>query len=299
MRAQHLLAFSLLAFIWGTTWLAIKFVVHEVPPLTAAGLRFALAALLLAGFARFRGRSLGWRHLRPSERRLLLVLSVLMFAVPYALIFYGEQFITSALTAILFSSAPAFTLLFDSLYTRRNLLSGARLSGLVLAFAGVVAIFLPRLSGPSAELRGALAVVAAAATSSLALVLAKYGARNIDTLVGTTWQMTGGAIWLLLAGLAVERPTLGSYSPPAILGLLYLAVLGSCVTFVLFYGLLKQMATVQLSSLAFITPVVAVFVGWLVLDEVLGASTLPGAAVVLLGVALLHRRVPEPLAVGD
>lgn len=299
MRAQHLLAFALLAFIWGTTWLAIKFVVREMPPLSAAGVRFALAALLLAGVARWRGRSLSWRRLRPTDRRLLLALSLLMFAVPYALIFYGEQFVTSALTAILFSSAPAFTLLFDSLRAGRNLLRGTRLGGLILAFAGILAIFLPRLSGPPAELLGALAIVGAAAVSSWALVLAKHGAHDIDTLVGTTWQMAFGALWLLLAGLALERPQLASYSSPAVWGLLYLAVFGSCVTFVLFYGLLKHMAAVQLSSLAFITPVVAVFVGWLVLDEVLGASTLPGAAVVLLGVALLHRPLPEPVPAGD
>ncbi len=299
MRARHLLAFALLALIWGTTWLAIKFVVREMPPLTSAGVRFALAALLLAAFARGRGRALGWRRLPPAHRRVLLALSLLMFGVPYALIFYGEQFIPSALTAILFSSAPVFTLLFESLRGQRNLVQGTRLGGLVLAFGGVLAIFLPRLSGPPAELLGALAIVAAAGVSSWGLVLAKHKAHHIDTLVGTTWQMTFGALWLLLAGLLVERPSWASYSAPAMLGLLYLAVLGSCVTFVLFYGLLKQMAAVQLSSLAFITPVVAVFVGWLVLDEVLGASTLPGAVVVLVGVALLHRPLPEPVAAGD
>lgn len=299
MRARHLLGFALLAFIWGTTWLAIKYVVQEAPPLTAAGVRFALAALLLAGFARQRGRSLAWGRLRPAERRLLLVLSVLMFAVPYALVFYGEQFISSALTAILFASSPAFVLLYDSLHTRRNLLTGARLGGLLLAFAGVLAIFWPRLSGPTSELHGVLAIVAAAATSSWGTVLAKHGGQDIDPLVGTTWQMGVGAIWLLLAGVALERPHLGSYSVPAVVGLLYLTVAGSCVAFVVYYALLKHMATVQLSSLAFLTPVVAVFVGWLVRGETLGANTLPGAAVVLVGVALLHRPVPEPLPAGD
>ncbi|MFQ5694669.1 MAG: DMT family transporter [Terriglobia bacterium] len=299
MRARQLAAFIVLAIIWGTTWLAIKFVVREMPPVTAAGVRFTLAALLLTGLAWWRGRRLGWRRLQPAERRLLLWLSVLMFAVPYALIFYGEQFISSALTAILFSSAPAFTLVFDSLHLRRNLLSGTRLVGLLLAFGGILIIFLPRLGGPPTQLAGALAVVGAAAASSWALVLAKYGAHNIDTLVGTTWQMGMGAGWLLLAGLAWERPALEAYSTPAVGGLLYLAIFGSCITFLLFFGLLKQMAAVQLSSLAFLTPVVAVFAGWLVLDEVFGRTTFVGALVVLLGVALLHRPVPSAPAVGD
>lgn len=298
MRARHWLVFTLLAIIWGTTWLAIKYVVQEVPALTAAGVRFAVATGVLAGFARARGRPLDWRRLRPTERRLLLALSLLMFAIPYALVFTGERFISSALTAILFSSAPAFVLLYDSLYLRRNLLTGARLAGLLLAFAGVLAIFWPRLSGPTLELGGALAIVGAAAVSSWGTVLAKHGAQDIDPIVGTTWQMGLGAVWLLLAGLVVERPRLESYSAAAVLGLLYLAVAGSCVAFVLYYGLLKQMAAVEISSLAFLTPIVAVFVGWLVRGEELGGNTLPGAVVVLLGVALLHRPVPEPRLIG-
>lgn len=299
MRAQSLAAFCLLAAIWGTTWLAIKLVVREAPPLTAAGARFTLAAVLLAAFSLWRGRSLRWKRFAAAERRLLLVLALLMFTVPYALVFYGEQFISSALTAILFSGGPVFTLLFDSLRVRHNLLSGERLLGLLLAFSGLLVIFVPRLTGPPSELVGGVAIVVAAAVSSLALVLAKHGAHGIDPLVGTTWQMGVGGPILLLIGLALERPALGGYSTLAVLALAYQVVFGSCVTFVTFYWLLKQMAAVQLSTLSFITPVVAVFVGWLVLGEALGLSTLAGAGVVLLGLALLHRPAPEALPAGD
>lgn len=296
MRPSQLVSFGVLAVIWGTTWLAIKLVVQEVPPLTAAGLRFGSAAVLLALYARLRGRRLGWSRIEPADRRLLLILSLLMFSVPYALIFFGEQYIESALTSILFSIAPAFTLVFDSWRSRRNLASGGRLVGLLLAFSGILFIFIPRLAGPPAELWGSMAVIAAAVSSSWAMVLAKHRANHLDTLVSTTWQMGLGSLWLLLAGLPLERPSLGGASVQAWLALFYLAAFGSCITFVLFYGLLKEMAAVQLSSLAFITPVVAVFAGWLALNEVLGMEALIGAAVVLLGVALLHRPMPEPAA---
>ena len=299
MRPAQLTSFLVLSVIWGTTWLAIKVVVAEMPPLAAAGLRFGSAALLLALYARLRGRRLGWSRIEPADRRLLLILSLLMFSVPYALIFFGEQYIESALTSILFSIAPAFTLVFDSWRSRRNLASGGRLVGLLLAFSGILFIFIPRLAGPPAELWGSMAVIAAAASSSWAMVLAKHRANHLDTLVSTTWQMGLGSTWLLLAGLPLERPALGGVSVQAWLALFYLAAFGSCVTFVLFYGLLKEMAAVQLSSLAFITPVVAVFAGWLALSEVLGMEALIGAAVVLLGVALLHRPVPEPAPAGD
>ncbi|MCH7765044.1 MAG: EamA family transporter [Acidobacteria bacterium] len=298
MQPRHWLAFGLLALIWGTTWLGIKFVVREMPPLTTAGVRFAVAAVLLAAFARWQGRSLSWSQFRRQERRLLLLLSVIMIGLPYGLVFYAEQHISSALTAILFSSHAVFVLLFDSLRSRRNLFRGGRLAGLLLAAGGITLIFLPRLSGSAAELSGVAAVLGLALSSGLAAVLAKYGAQDIDPVVGVTWQMAGGALWLLAVGSVLERPGWESYSPQAWGALLYLIVFGSCVTFVLYYTLLKRMAPVQLSTLTFIEPMIAVAAGWLVLGERLGGYSLLGAVIVLAGVVLVHREESTPFAGG-
>jgi drug/metabolite transporter (DMT)-like permease len=298
MRTRHLGAFCLVAGIWGTTWLAIKFVVREMPPLSAAGVRFGLAALLLAGYARSTGRSLSWRRWQGSERRLVAWLSLLMIAIPYGLVFYGELTVSSALAAILFSCHPAFVLLFDSLHSRRNLLTGSRLAGLVVALVGVLVIFWPRLAHPHAELGGVVAIVGAAVSSALATVLAKHHGHHVDPVAGTTWQMAGAAVWLLGAGGLVEGPLFAGHSLSAVAALLYLAVFGSCVTFVLYYELLKHMAPVQLSTLSFIIPMIATAVGWAVLNERLGVHSLLGAAAVLAGVVLLHRREREAGLVG-
>jgi drug/metabolite transporter (DMT)-like permease len=298
MRARHLVAFCLVAGIWGTTWLAIKFVVREMPPLSAAGVRFGLAALLLAGYARSTGRSLSWRRWQGSERRLVLLLSIFMIAVPYGLVFYGELTVSSALAAILFSCHPAFVLLFDSVHVRRNLLTGPRLAGLILAFVGILIIFRPRLASPHAELGGVVAILGAAVSSALATVLAKHHGHHLDPVAGTTWQMAGAAVWLLGAGALVERPGWSGYSLGGVAALLYLVAFGSCVTFVLYYELLKHMAPVQLSTLSFIIPMIATAVGWAVLNERLGVHSLLGAAAVLAGVALLHRREREAGLVG-
>jgi len=299
MRPRHWLAFAALAAIWGTTWLTIKFVVREMPPISAAGARFLAAALLLAAFARWRGRSLAWSRWSPAERRLVLALSFLMIAVPYGLVFYGELTVSSALAAILFSSHSAFVLVFDSVRVGRNLLDRARLAGLALAFAGLLIIFWPKLAGPRAELAGVVALIVAAASSALAAVLAKHGAHHIDPVAGTTWQMAGASVWLLLAGGMLERPALGGYSLTALVALLYLVVFGSCVTFVLYYGLLKHLAPVQLSTLSFIIPVIATLAGWLVLGERLAPQSWAGGAAVVAGVALLHRREPPLVEGGD
>jgi len=304
MRPRHWLAFLSLASIWGTTWLGIKFVVREMPPISSAGARFALAAALLAAYARWQGVPLAWRQWSPAERRVLIALSLLMIGIPYGLVFYGERTVSSALAAILFSSHTAFVTLFESVRARRNLLTGARLAGLALAFLGLLIIFWPRLAGGRAELAGAAAIVSASAVSAGGLLLAKYRGERIHPVAGTMWQMAGAALWLMLAGWALERPALASYSTLALGALAYLIVFGSCVTFVLYYGLIKHTTPVQLSTLSFLIPLIAAVAGWLVLDERLGGLSLAGAALTLTGVALLHRplpppQVPAPLPTGD
>jgi drug/metabolite transporter (DMT)-like permease len=301
MHARHWAGFFAVAFIWGTTWLAIRFVVREMPPLSAAGLRFVAAGLLLAAATVATGRSLALKRLTADHRRLLLWLSFLMIAIPYGLVFYGELTVPSALASILFSIHPAFVLLFDSLRQRRNLFAGPKLAGLVLAFAGICIIFAPRLTGPSGELIGALAIVGASLTAAFGTVKAKHEAHELDPWVGTTWQMAAAGLWLLLVGLAWESRSFGTvagYTSTAWLMLAYLTVFGSCVTFVLYYSLLKRMTPIELSTLSFIIPIIATFVGWLVLDERLSAATFAGAAVALTGVALLHRRPAAPAGAG-
>ncbi len=302
MQGHHWAGFATVALIWGTTWLAVRVVVLEMPPLSAAGLRFVVAAVLLGVATRASGRSLSLARLSGGERRVLAWLTFLVIGIPYALVFYGERTVASALAAILFSVHPAFVLLFDSLRQRRNLFRGPTFAGLVLAFAGICIIFAPRLAGPKGELLGALAIVVAALSAGIGAVIAKYGAHDLDPWVGVTWQMGGAGAALLLAGILFERPGLAGYPPTAWLALAYLTVFGSCVAFVLYYSLLKRMKPIELATLSFIIPIIATVFGWLVLDERLGGYSLAGAAVALTGVALIHRRPaaaePEPIA-GD
>ena len=295
MQLRHLLGFAALTAIWGTTWLAIRVVVAEAPPITTAGVRFVVSALLLAGLAKASGLTLGWQSHSSADRRVILQLSLLMIAVPYALVFWAEQFISSGLAAILFSVHTSIVVLLESLRVRRNLLTGRTLAGILLAFAGVVIIFWPRLGVPN-EWQGAAAMVGAAISSALATVLAKYRGASLNPIVSVTWQTAAGGLLLLLLGWPLERGKLVVPSLQAGLALAYLTVFGSCVTFVLYYWLLKNLTPVRLSTLAFLTPLVAVAAGWLALNETLGIYSWTGAAMALAGVWLLHSRevIPKP-----
>jgi drug/metabolite transporter (DMT)-like permease len=205
MHGRHWAGFAAIALIWGTTWLAVRVVVLEMPPLSAAGLRFVVAAVLLGVATRASGRTLSLARLSGGERRVLAWLTFLVIGIPYALVFYGERTVASALAAILFPSIPL------SSCCSIRCASGGPLSGPDLrragaGFRGNLHHLRAAAGGPKGELLGALAIVVAALSAGIGAVIAKYGAHELDPWVGVTWQMAGAGVALLLAGLLFERP---------------------------------------------------------------------------------------------
>lgn len=288
-------AYLVLCAIWGTTWLAIRVAVRDFPPLLSAAGRFVIAAIVLLLLARLRAKRSAFTA---SERRAVMLLSVLMFALPYGLVFWGEQYVTSGVTAILFAAYPVLVLTFSSLLQKQNLFNPVRVASLVLCIAGIVIIFSDRLYGNPGLWRGQLAIVGASASSAAAVVYAKRNAYHLDVIGSTGWQMAGGALLLLVSGMLLERNAIWHFSWTASAALLYLAVAGSCLTFVLYYSLLKRLSALKMSMIALVTPVVAVFVGWVVLDEQITLRTTLGAACVLSGVITILREGPAAEVAG-
>ncbi len=230
----------------------------------------------------------------------MLLLSVLMIGLPYGLIFWAEQYVNSGVTAILFAAFPVLVLAFSSLLARKNLFTPARVASLALCLAGIVFIFSDRLEGSTGLWQGQVAIIAATASSAAAVVFAKRHIHSFNVMGDTGMQLAGGALLLLLAGLAFERNAAWHFSWTALAALLYLAVAGSCLSFVLYYRLLKRLSALKMSMISLITPVVAVFVGWLFLDEEISRRTATGATLVLGGVVtILREGRPAAEALGD
>lgn len=293
---RSLLAFCLLCGIWGTTWLAIKVVVREMPPFASLTLRFLLAAIALSVYASARG--IPWR-LTGSQGRAVAGLAVLMMAIPYSLVFWGEQHTSSALTAILFSSHPIFILLFSSVVARRNLFTRRRVASLLLAAIGLVLIFGQSAGADTNELKGDVAILGAAIVSAAATVFAKHTAHGVNPVTGTALQIAGAVVFLVPLTLWTEGVPHLAYSMRSWLALSYLALVGSCLAFVVYYWLLKRVAPIEISMIALITPVVASFAGWMVLGERLGARTIAGAILVLAGVFLVLGEVEESVGMPE
>ncbi|MCA1602145.1 MAG: EamA family transporter [Acidobacteria bacterium] len=280
------LVWLLLCCIWGSTWLFIKLGLNDLPPLTFAGIRFVIAALILFALIAVR------RDPFPRNRRdlmLLAVTGVLSFTLNYGLVFWGEQYISSGLAALLQSTLPAFGLIIAHFYLPRERMTLPRMAGALLGVVGVGVIFSNQLqvSGPRA-LWGSAALVVSAFCVAYANVLVKAYGLNLQPAVLAAGQMLFGLVPLFLIGIPLEgNPLKFNWTPMAWISMLYLAIVGTVVAFLLYYWLIHNMDVTKTMLIALVTPVVAVVLGMLVLKEELHWRTLVGGVMIMAGIALI------------
>lgn len=284
--------------IWGSTWLAIKIGLGAMPPFLSAGMRFAIAAGILSALA--------WAGGIPPPREArthagLLALGFLNFVVNYGVVYWGEQYVSSGLTAVLFATYPLFVLLIAHFSIGAERITARKLAGVALGFAGVGVIFRSDLAvdDPRATLAVAVILVSPVASALTSVGIKKWG-HDLHPYTLTALPMAYGAVVLTAIGLAVESPRAIEWSAAAIGSLIYLALFGSVIAFVVYYRLLKVVPVSLLALVSYAFPIVAVALGWLILDEALSGSTLAGAAMVLIGIALAtwRRRTGPPAASG-
>jgi drug/metabolite transporter (DMT)-like permease len=289
MKSERLLlwlGFALISTVWGTTWLAIRIGLESIPPFYAAAIRCLLAAGVLYAILRFTGGRI------PATRlawRVYLALGVLTIAIPFALIYWGQQYIPTGLSSILFGAFPFWVAVFSHLMLPEERLNGFKIAAVILGFAGVVVIFSADVYISDANaILGMMAVMVSTLLQAVALIyVKKYGRDVSPTAMNFVGMAMGGALLLLLS-VALESGTPARWSVSGITSLLYLSLVGSVLTFVTYYWLLKRIEAVYLSLSSFINPLVAVAVGAAVLGERLPPSVFTGAALVLLGMLIAN-----------
>jgi drug/metabolite transporter (DMT)-like permease len=290
------LVWLLLCLIWGSTWLFIKLGLNDLPPLTFAGIRFVIAAIILFSLIAVRRVPL------PRNRRDLMLLAltgVLSFSLNYGLVFWGEQYISSGLAALLQSMLPAFGLIIAHYYLPRERITLPRMLGVLLGVLGVAVIFSNQLqvSGPRA-LWGSAALVVSAFCAAYANVLVKTYGLNLQPSVLAAGQMVFGLIPLLLIGIPLEgNPLKFHWTAIALFSLLYLAIVGTVIAFLLYYWLIHNMDVTKTMLIALVTPVTAVILGMLVLKEEMHWRTLVGGAMIMSGIGLIVVRKGRTTAV--
>jgi len=280
------LVFGSLCFVWGSTWLAIKVGLGSLPPITFAGIRFVIAAVLLSTYA------VAKRIEFPKDMtswRVMIFLSLTQIAVPYALAFWGEQYMTAGLTSLLFATLPFFVVVFAHFMIPNERLSARKVLAMLLCFIGVTIIFSRELMFTADSLWGGIAVIASAGLAGCANVVGKKYSESINSTVNVVVQMGVGSILLTIAGLLLERGAPLRFDNASVFAILYLAVIGSAFAFVALYWLFTRMEVTRISLFTFITPIVAVLLGWFILGERVDLNVATGGSLILVGVVLVSQ----------
>src|SRR6267378_4145412 len=289
-------AWLTLCIVWSSTWLAIKIGVRDLPPISFVAIRFLIAITVLVAVSIGRTRLL---PLRRGEYVVLAITGILMFAVNYTLLFWAELHVSSGLAAVLQATIPIFGMFFAHWMLPDEPLRLQKLAGAIIAISGV-AVICGRLLGFNGPLAfwGGVGVVFGAASAAYANVLVKARSIQLAPAMLAAWQMIFGIAPLLVLGFAVDgNPARFHWTATSVFCLLYLAIIGSALTFLLLYWLLPRLTVAQLQSISLVTPPGAVMFGWLLGGETFPLSSLLGTALVLVGVWMIFRkaRVPDPL----
>lgn len=285
-RINLILGYLLICVVWGTTWLAIKVSIFTLPPFFSAGVRFTIASLLILAILKFRKYKYRF-DLR--ETIFLLLIGLGSFSVPYGLVYWAEGRITSGLTAVTFAVMPFFVAILSRLFLKTEHLSFWKIFGILLGFSGLVVIFGGDLKVGSLGAAGGILAVAVSAflNAGVAVGVKKHG-RHIDPVYINLIPMSLGAITLLGTSFFIEDWSALKFTLPVVAAIAYLAVFGSVVAFVIYFYLLKHMSVVLLSMTSFITPILAIASGALILGEKFPSGTLMGSAMILGGVLLMN-----------
>jgi len=295
---QTLLAFAVIYFVWGSTFLAIRIGVREVPPFLLAAMRFLVAGIVLYGWMLARGER------SPSARQWLSasLLAVLIFVLDYGLLFWAEQRVPSGVAAVMMATIPAFMTLAEITILGTQRLTVRLGAALLVGMAGVAVLMSPglNLSGAPIDATGAGALIVAAISWSVAAALSRKLPLPPSKVMSSGAQMLAGGVFLAFtaAGLGeVHRFHPATVSRAAWLALLYLIVAGSIIGFTAYVWLIHHVSPTRVGTYAYVNPVVAVLLGYWLGGEALGLRTLVGTALVLISVLAITTTRAQPVRV--
>ncbi len=289
-----LLAFAIIYFVWGSTFLAIRVGVHEVPPFLLAAMRFTVSGLVLFAWMRLAGTS------SPTAREWLAAsgMGTLIFLIDYGCVFWAEQRVPSGITAVMLATIPLFIALLEIFFLRTQRLT-LRLALALLAGIFGVAVLMSRsfsLGEAPIDRTGAAALVLAAFTWSIGTILNRRLPLPASKPMSAAAQMLSGGLQLFV--LATFTGEFSGFRPRAVslnawFSLLYLIVAGSIIGFTAYIWLLHYESPTKVGTYAYVNPVVAVVVGYFLGGESIGARTLLGTFFVLVSVVTITTMPPR------
>ena len=283
---MNLILLLILGALWGSSYLLIRVTVAEVPALTLVAGRLLLGAAILWILVRLSGRRM------PRSRSLwgaYAVMGILSGAVPWTLISWGEQYISSGLASLLQATMPLFTVMLAHFLATDEPITWRKVSGVLIGFLGVLALMIPDLrEGLHSHVLGQLAVVASSLSYAAAALFARHRLRGHDALLSTTGQLTMGAVFMVPISLALSQPLHLAPSLAATASWLALTFLGTVVAYLIYYALIDRTSATFVSTVTYVIPVYGLTLGAVVLGEPVDGLLVVSLALILVGVLLVR-----------
>lgn len=282
-------SYIMICLLWGSTWLAIKIGLESMTPFYSSGARFIVAAIGVYLLMRLRGLKL---QTDKTSQYLYYFMAFFSFVIPFGLVYWSQQFVPSGLSAVLFGLYPFSVAIVTRIMIPSEKIDAQKIIGMILGFAGIVIIFSDRITTVEpGYLIGMMAILLSAVMQSvIAVTIKKYG-EHLNPISMNFVPMAVAGLSMLILGFLFEDVHANSITLSGVGSLLYLGIFGSVFTFTTYYWLLKRIHIILLALVAFITPIVALFLGWIVYDEMLTSQHLTGTVFVLFGILAANIRL--------
>lgn len=295
-----LLAFAAIYIIWGTTYLAIRVAVETIPPFFMAGVRFLIAGSLAFIFLRARGVPLP----RRVHWRSALIIGAFMLLGGNGFVTWAEQEVPSGIAALVVATVPIWMTLFDWFFAAGRRPGSRTIAGLVLGFIGIGLLIGPRLFVDTAEIGPSSWVILflAPVLWSIGSLYSRRAMLPENSFLSTAMEMLAAGPMLLLAGLLTgeaQQLDIAAIAPRSLLAMLYLTVFGSIVALTAYVWLLKNVDASRAATYTYVNPVIAVFLGWFLLDETITPQMLVAVAIIVLAVILITARRATTTVLGE
>ena len=288
MRWKVIVAFALVYVFWGSTYLGIGIAVEHIPPGLMCATRFTIAGVVMLAYCSLTGRRIRYT---PRELFHMSVVGILLLIGGNLTLSYAERIVPTGLAALLIAVTPLWFLVLDTWLLGDHHISARGRLGLLLGIAGVVVLIWPDLLHPAAmgrrELWWSIALLGGSFSWALGSVLSKKWKTAADPFSATAWQVTFAGLGNLIFAALFEKLSDVAWTARGVGAILYLVVCGSWIGYTAYIWLLQHVPTSKVATYAYVNPVVAIFLGWLVLHERIDRFIVMGSAIVIASVVLV------------
>jgi drug/metabolite transporter (DMT)-like permease len=288
-RIRMIVAFTLLYVLWGSTYLAMRVAVRDLPPYVIGASRYLVSGPLMLAWCVFSGRKI---RLSRKDFFRILAIAVCLLSIGNMGVVWGEKYVSSGLAALIVADVPIWVVAIEAWVYRAGRVTAQGYVGLAMGMAGLLILLWPRLTSGThlghLELIGTIILTVGSMAWALGSVFSHRFPLTVDVFTSAAWQMTLGGIVNAAIALLTGQFLHAKWTAPAVESIAYLIVCGSWLGYTAYIWLLEHVPTPKVATYAYVNPIIAVFLGWLILREKVDGFMLVGTVIIIASVALVN-----------